>query len=192
MRRGLRKGDRYLLPERPCGCCAQKVPVPFSPAAMKRAGFSLLEVILALAILAGAVAVLGEAIRQAQRNAEVARELAKAQLLCESKLAEIAGGMITAQSVGRTPFDEATTLSVDSTEPAWLYWIETGDADEEGLISVRVTVARDLPPEKRPVQFSLVRWVPDPGASTSEEDGSSTSTSSGSTSTGGTGSGTSQ
>ncbi len=24
------KGDRHLLPERPSGCCAQKVPVPFS------------------------------------------------------------------------------------------------------------------------------------------------------------------
>ena len=24
------KGDRQLLPERPFGCCAQKVPVPFS------------------------------------------------------------------------------------------------------------------------------------------------------------------
>ncbi len=24
------EGDRHLLPERPFGCCAQKVPVPFS------------------------------------------------------------------------------------------------------------------------------------------------------------------
>jgi hypothetical protein len=27
------KGDRHLLPERPEGCCAQKVPVTFSGAA---------------------------------------------------------------------------------------------------------------------------------------------------------------
>jgi hypothetical protein len=29
------KGDRHLLPERPSGCFAQKVPVPFFPAATR-------------------------------------------------------------------------------------------------------------------------------------------------------------
>ena len=28
---GAGKGDRHLLPERPSGCCAQKVPVPLFP-----------------------------------------------------------------------------------------------------------------------------------------------------------------
>jgi general secretion pathway protein I len=139
---------------------------------MKRAGFSLLEVILALAILAGSIAVLGEASRLALRNAEVARDTAKAQLLCESKMAEIVVGIVPAESVGTTTFDETTTNSVEADEPAWVYVIEIEPTDEEGLIAVRVTVTRDMPAAKQPVSFSLVRWLPDPNYTPSEEEGS--------------------
>ena len=66
---------------------------------MRRAGFSLLEVILAMAILAGAIAVLGEAGRLALRNAGYARDMAQAQLLCESKMAEIVTGIATTRSL---------------------------------------------------------------------------------------------
>jgi type II secretion system protein I len=134
---------------------------------MKRDGFSLLEVSLALAILAGAIAVLGEASRLSLRNAALARDLAHAQLLCESKLAEIVSGITPAEPVDRMPFDETTTDSIDPDEAPWVYTIETNETDETGLISVRVTVTRDLPEERRPVQFSLVRWLPDPNATTS-------------------------
>ena len=150
-----------------------------------RAGFSLLEVILALAILAGAIAVLGEASRQALRNAEVARDLGKAQLLCESKLAEITSGLVVAEPVARAAFDTTTTASLDPTEPAWLYSIETATVDEEGLIAVRVTVTRDLPAVQRPVQFSLVRWIPDPSATSSQSSGQTTQSSGAATSSGG-------
>ena len=54
-----------------------------------RGGFSLLEVILALAILIGILAVLSELVGLGVRNARVARAMTQAQLLCESKLAEI-------------------------------------------------------------------------------------------------------
>jgi prepilin-type N-terminal cleavage/methylation domain-containing protein len=148
---------------------------------MKKAGFSLLEVILALAILAGSIAVLGEASRLALKNAEAARDLARAQLLCESKLAEITSGIILAEPVSNTPFDQTTTASINPAEPAWLYSIETQQTNEEGLIAVRVTVTRDLPAVKNPVRFSLVRWLPDPNATPSTESG----TNSGSGSSGG-------
>ena len=67
-----------------------KIQNPKSPSR----AFSLLEVILALAILAGAVAVFSELSRGALENAGTARDLARAELLCESKLAEIAAGLI--------------------------------------------------------------------------------------------------
>jgi prepilin-type N-terminal cleavage/methylation domain-containing protein len=136
---------------------------------MNKAGFSLLEVILALAILAGAIAVLGEASRQGLRNAQFARDMAKAQLLCESKLAEIVAGITAAEPVDKAMFDLTMTDSLDPSEPAWLYSIETDPTEEVGLISVRVTVKRDLPPEQHPVQFSLVRWMPDPNATAAGE-----------------------
>ena len=126
-------------------------------------GFTLLEVILALTILAGAMAVLGEVSRLALRNAAAARDLARAQLLAESKLAEIEAGITAPDPVENTPFDAATE-SLDPGEPAWLYSISQPSIEnaEDGVISVRVTVTRDLPAGQHPVKFSLVRWLPDP------------------------------
>jgi general secretion pathway protein I len=128
---------------------------------VNRRGFSLLEVILALAILGGAVAVLGEVARLAMQNAEYTREAARAQLLCDNKLSEIVAGITSSEPVQGVSIAGAA----DASEPAWLYSIETESLDEEeGLLSVRVTVSRDLPAEKHPVQFSLTRWIPDPDA----------------------------
>ena len=126
-----------------------------------RNGFTLLEVILALAILAGAMAVLGEISRLALRNAAGARDLARAQLLAESKLAEIEAGFTAPDAADNTAFD-TTTESLDPAEPAWLYSISSQSTDEDGLISVRVTVTRDQPASQHPIKFSLVRWLPDP------------------------------
>jgi Tfp pilus assembly protein PilV len=121
----------------------------------------LLEVILALTILAGAIAVLGEVSRMALRNAETARDLSRAQLLAETKMAEILSGVASPDAVENTAFD-SSSYALDSSQPAWLYSIISESTDEDGLISVRVTVTRDLPAGQHPVTFSLVRWLPDP------------------------------
>jgi general secretion pathway protein I len=151
----------------------------------RRAGFSLLEVILALAILGGAIAVLGEGARLTLRNAELARDMALAQLLCESKMSEIVARTVAAENVQRATLVKNT----DSGESDWLYSIETASLAEDGLMSVRVTVTRDLPAEKHPVQFSLVRWMSTTDASQSTSTNPSTqqdSGASGSTGAGGT------
>ena len=72
----------------------------------KQTGFTLLEVILALAILAGALTVLGELARRSLHNAEVSRATSEAQLLCESKLAEMAAGVTPV-----SPVEDATWQS---------------------------------------------------------------------------------
>jgi type II secretion system protein I len=132
-------------------------------------GFSLLEVVLALAILAGSIAVIGELVRIGARSAEGARDLTQAQFLCESKLAEITSGLAAVESLQTTicPEDENFVYSVD---------VES--TSETGLVAVRVTVARNLPAHLQPVDFSLVQWLPDPAATTSSsttQDQSSTS-----------------
>jgi type II secretion system protein I len=146
-----------------------------------RHGFTLLELILALTILCGAVAALGEACRNGMRYAQYARDITQAQLLCESKLAEITAGVTPAEAQESVPF-EATE---DEAESEWLYSIEVTPLDDEGLIQVRVTVTKDVPASKRPVEFPLVRWMVDPSIETTE---AATSAESGSTSseTGGT------
>ncbi len=128
------------------------------PAGRRAAGFSLLEVILALGLFAGALVVLGELIRLGLRNAELARDTARAQLLCETKLAELCAGVIPAESVSRVGLE----MAFEPGEPLWLYSIEVVRLEQQGLAAVRVTVTQDLPPGQRPVEVSLIRWIADP------------------------------
>jgi type II secretion system protein I len=145
-----------------------------------RDGFTLLELILALAILCGAITALGELSRGGMRYAQRARDMTWAQLLCESKLAEIAAGLTPAEPQDSVPFE----TTEDGAESEWLYSVEVAPLDEEGLIQVRVVVTKDVPAGKRPVEFPLVRWMVDPSietteAATSAESGSTSSTTGG-------------
>lgn len=116
----------------------------------RRAAFSLLEVLLATVILLGAVAVLGELARLGRINALAARDQTQAQLLCESKLSEILAGAETAEPHADQPLLEA---------PGWMFRVDREPLEQEGLFSLRVSVAQDLPEAKRPVRFTLVRWI---------------------------------
>ena len=152
------------------------------PSQPKRQGFSIVEVILSLAILTGAIAILGEAARLAVRNARIARDITQAQLLCESKLVEITAGLLEPDPVAGVPFARDYSEGgiggiVGDDEIAWLYSIDVEQVDDEGLVAVRVTVVQDLPQEKSPVKCELVRWILDPDveifeSSTGEESGS--------------------
>jgi prepilin-type N-terminal cleavage/methylation domain-containing protein len=142
-----------------------------------RQGFSLLEVILALAILTGAIVVLGELARIGLRSAAAARDLAQAQVLCETKLAEILSGIQPLSAVQNTSFEK-----VDPSEDLpWVYSIEEQTIDEDGLIAVRVTVTRadadqNLLSGNRPISFSLTQWIPDPDLDSSTESSTQQST----------------
>ena len=123
-------------------------------------GFSLLEVVLALAILTGAIAVIGELVRLGTRNAEAARDLTQAQLLCESKLAEIASGLALVEPV---------SMALCPDDQDWLYSVTVEQTTETGLVAVRVTLTRNLPTQSKPLEFSMVQWLPDPAAATSTD-----------------------
>ena len=128
-----------------------------------RPAFSLLEVILALSILAGAVAVLGEISRRGIESTRIARDLTYAQLLCESKMAEIAAGIETTDPVDRVKIDLD-----DPTQSNWVYSVTSESTEINGLLAIRVTVSQDIPDERRPVHCSLVRWMADPNYEASE------------------------
>lgn len=114
--------------------------------------FTLLEVILALAILAGAVAMLGEAMSIASRSASDAQAEAQAQLLASTVMDEMLSGMIELSDQSRQP------LEFDSAIP-WVCSVTLGDTKLAGLMSVEVLVEQDLEPQFRPVKFRLVRWI---------------------------------
>ena len=129
-----------------------------------RDGFSLLELILALAILSGAVAILGEAYRSGMRFAQYTRDVTHAQILCQSKLAEIAAGLTPAESQDSVPCETAE----EGIESDWVYSVAVGTLDESGLIQVQVTVTKLVAAGKRPVEDSLTRWMVDPSIETTE------------------------
>ncbi len=88
-----------------------------------RAGFSLMEVILATAILLGSVIVLGELAGMGRRQSQRGRDLAEAQQLCEKTLNEILTGLRPLEPQEQEPllFDQplsgATGDGEESFEP---------------------------------------------------------------------------
>jgi type II secretion system protein I len=131
------------------------------------AGFSLLEVILAVAILAAGLAVLGEITRSGLENTRVARELTQAQLLCESKMAEVLAGLAPPEPENDVPFDP----ELDLADPDWVYSTEVNTLDEEGLLEIRVTVTKEASGARQPVRVALVCWMIDPEVEAQEETG---------------------
>ena len=121
------------------------------PHTCRPSAFTLLEVILALAILAGAIAVLGEVMSIAGRSAADAQAEAQAHLLAGSVMDEILTGMTDLDSQTRQP------LETDSAIP-WVYSVTLGDTTLDGLMSVEVLVEQDVEKQFRPVKYRLLRW----------------------------------
>ncbi len=131
-----------------------------------RGAFTLLEIILALAILAGSLATMGEVVRLAVRNAESARRLTQAELLATSKLAEITAGITPAEPVEEISFQR---------QPDWMFTISTSPTEVDFLIAVSVNVVEQQASGRRPIEFTLVQWMLDPnidfgGSADSESD----------------------
>jgi uncharacterized membrane protein YgcG len=119
----------------------------------RRRALSLLEVILAIAILGGALATIGELIRIGARNAAISRDLTTAQLYCESKMNEAASGVIDLENLETETLDEAGE---------WMCVITTEALDQQQLIAVNVTVGQNPDEYAKPVSFSMTRWIIDP------------------------------
>ena len=146
-------------------------------------GFSLLEIILALAILAGSLAALGEVMRLADQNAALTRDETQAQILASSVMDELVAGARTLAAVNQAPLD------YEMEEP-WLHSILIEQTGYVELVAVRVLVEQQLDPLLQPARYELVRWLPNPdyipaNTSVQSSSGSSASTGSGSTGFGG-------
>jgi prepilin-type N-terminal cleavage/methylation domain-containing protein len=128
-------------------------PSPRRGGARRKPAFTLLEVILALVVLAAALAMLGEVMQLANRNAADSRAETQAQRLAASVMDQIMAGAIEASPTSRQP------LEVDDTTP-WLYTVAIGTSDLEGIQPVEVLVEQDLEPRLNPVSYRLLRWLP--------------------------------
>ena len=150
------------------------------PRKSRRAGLSLLEVVLALSILAVAAGLLAQITKQATDNGLLAQRLATAQMLCESKMSEVLAGAIPLTT-------SSWTQITDSGKGNFYYQIRTESAQRPNMIGVRLSVT-DQPDSStsNPELFFIVRWMIDPSLgldtppTATESTGSSTSGSTGS------------
>ena len=128
-----------------------------------RAGFSLLEILLALAILGGSLAVLSQIADTGMSAARESRDLAAARILCQSKLSEVLLDTtmgISPQSVLTASFD--TVFDSQSTS-MFQYSVDVQPAPLDGLLAIRVLVeSLDLDNGKPRTRYALTRWVVDP------------------------------
>jgi len=124
---------------------------------MQRRGISLLEVVLALSILAMSAAILAQVTRTATDNGLLAHRISTAQILAESKMAEVVTGAIPLQ--GGTGWTEIT-----DTVPSgiWYYQVETTVAARQDMIGVRLAITDEVGMQDNAELFYLVRWMIDP------------------------------
>ena len=138
-----------------------------------RTGFSLMEVILSIAVLFASSVALAQLASLGRRHADRAESLTTAQTLCQNKLNEIVAGLAPLVSANDVPLGEA---------PGWVYSVVVEPARWNDLVSVQVSVA-EMPisgadtrssdaATTGPSQprFSLVRWMRTTDATSSEYD----------------------
>ena len=107
---------------------------------------------MAIVILGGALIMIGQLLRMGTRSAENAQLISQAQILCDTKLAELSAGVIPLESVSEAQFEEA---------PDWVYSIEVSNAAQVGLLNVTVNVYL-LEGEINGRSCRLTRLIPDP------------------------------
>ena len=131
----------------------------------QRRGFSLLEILLALAILGGSLAVLSQIIGTGADSASSARDLSLARLICQAKLAETLVSGITPVPVPSTP---VASPDSSSTTP-FFYAVDVAPGAIDGMLAIRVSVqAQDPDGGPALASFSLTRWIIDPALGLAE------------------------
>ncbi|MEM7457091.1 MAG: prepilin-type N-terminal cleavage/methylation domain-containing protein [Planctomycetota bacterium] len=118
-----------------------------------RNGLSILEVLLALAILGVSLAAIGTVVSSAYRNARRAEMRSDANLICDTKLAEFAAGAFgKPTSIGSTPVPE---------DPEWQFEVNVENSQIPGLLRATVIVGRTQNTEQN-VMVMATRFIPDP------------------------------
>lgn len=120
-----------------------------SPTGSRR-GLSLIEVVFAITILGMSLAVIGQLFQLGMRSGRKAEILSQAYVLCDSKMAEIASGLLPL---------EATSGSAIPENPLWRYSVSIEPSNQIGLLIVEVEVEQV---NDNPISFSVVRFMPDP------------------------------
>ena len=125
------------------------------PTRARRAGMTLYEVFLALALLAGALAVLGQHLSVGARGSEAARLRTEAEMFATAQLNLVLGGVVPLSPVADSPVE-------GTADPDWTWSLDVAPGPAEGLLAVRVSVAHAGPAGGPDELFALHQWVRDP------------------------------
>ncbi|GHT17248.1 hypothetical protein FACS1894189_2780 [Planctomycetales bacterium] len=121
---------------------------------MYQSGYTLLEVLIATAVLVlGLAAVFGTS-NSAQRKAIAAAELTDVQLACQSALNELL--------VQPKPIKPVSDLNIVGL-PNWKIAVECYSSPQKGLAVLHLSAQQFLPVSHIPLGFryQLLRWVPE-------------------------------
>lgn len=139
---------RPLRFHRSLQCCSRGLKT-------KRAGLSLLEVLISVAIFLGAMTAIIFALNSGQRSEIAARLQSEAVLRCETVMGEIVSGVSEATSSDGNRF-------TDDEEGRWQWSAQVTDAGVTGLLQVTVVVEHRPNGDQPNASFSLVRYMRDP------------------------------
>jgi prepilin-type N-terminal cleavage/methylation domain-containing protein len=120
---------------------------------MERQGYTLLEILMATAILLlGLTAVLG-IMRSTHQRSVAAADLADAQLACQTLLNELLAQQSRIKPVSAKPIEGL---------PDWNITVTVYPAPRTGLFVVHVAAQKINPNTKLPtgIMYQLLRWIP--------------------------------
>lgn len=120
-----------------------------------REGFTLLEVVIAVAVLLGAITALFQLINLGHRSSLQGQFRSDAVLIAELKMNEAVGGVTELISTTEEEIEEY---------PDWLWSMSVEDTSQEGLLQVTVIVRRDAEPNQPNAahEYSMTRYLRDP------------------------------
>ncbi len=119
----------------------------------KRAGLSLIEVLLSLAILLMSLAAIGQLVTMGSDRGLDARFTMRGTRLAESKMAEVEVGAVSLDSAG-------SGGSFEGDDSAWSWTCDVQPGGPPNLFQVVVTVKRDV--RGTPFEVSIGRMLIDP------------------------------
>ena len=120
----------------------------------RRSGLTFYEVFLALVLLVGALAVLGQHVGLGVRAADDARLRTRAEELATAKLNEVLAGI--------EPLQAAADAPLGGDDGLWTYTLDVAPGPAEGLLDIAVSVAHPGPAGTPDELFRLRQYVRDP------------------------------
>lgn len=132
-----------------------------SRARVPRQGFSLLEIMLALAILGSSLAIIAQIADTGVDAAREARDLSLARILCQAKLSEV----LLNATLGQTPqpvFEVPAEAFDSQSSTVFTYSIEVQPATMDGMLMVRASAVASDGSGRQIANYALDRWLIDP------------------------------